>query len=82
MKQEHLLINRSVLKSKIVLNSLTYIDMCSLLHITENTYYSKLNGKKGFTEEEIFILVRYFGKSIFFNFSCNEKRRKEGRNDG
>lgn len=80
MSREHLLIDRKVLKSKIILKSLSYIDMCSLLNITENSYYNKLNGKRGFTEAEIFVLVKLFGKDIFFDIPCYEKRKKKGGN--
>ncbi len=69
-----LVIDRDVLKSKIVLKKLSRSDMCNLLSLSENSYYNKLSGKRDFTENEIAILVKNFGKSIFFAPNGYEKR--------
>ena len=76
------ILDRNVLKSKIVLNGLTTHYMCNVLSVSENSYYNKVNGKRGFNEEELCILYDMFGKSIFFPKSCYVKRnRKEKAND-
>lgn len=68
------LVNRDMLKSKIVLNRLSSEEMQERLNLTPNSYYHKLNGKRGFTEVELEILLNMFGKSIFFVDLCYDKR--------
>lgn len=77
------ILDRNILRSKIVLHGLTTKDMCKMLSLSENSYYNKLNGKRGFTEEELCVLFDVFGKAIFFPKVCYEKRkkRKEEKND-
>lgn len=69
-----LLVDRDVLKSQIVLKHKSTSEMCNILSMSENSYYNKLNGKRGFTEGELCILLKLFGKSIF----CYDKTKQKG----
>lgn len=72
------LIDRRQLKANMIAHGLSTKDMCNMLSITDTSFYNKINGKFGFTEEEISILISYFGKSIFFTNKCYELRNKKG----
>jgi len=76
-----MLINRKVVRSKMVLADMTVKDVCNVLNITDVSFYNKINGKREFTESEIYSLVSLFGNSIFFDYAClgipNKKGGKE-----
>lgn len=67
-----MLINRKVVRSKMVLADMTVKDICNVLNITDVSFYNKINGKREFTESEIYALVSLFGSSIFFDYACLE----------
>lgn len=73
------IVNRDVVRSKMVLKHISVKHVCELLGITDVSFYNKINGKREFTETEICNLVSLFGNSIFFDFCCLEKPKKERR---
>lgn len=76
--KRNLIVNRDVVRSKMVLKHISVQHICELLGITDVSFYNKINGKREFTETEICNLVSLFGNSIFFDFCCLEKpKRKE-----
>lgn len=73
-----MLINRKVVRSKMVLKGMTVKELCDILDMTDVSFYNKINGKREFTESEIFKLISLFGNSIFFDYVCLEIPNKKG----
>ena len=59
------LVNRTKLKSLMIENGISRIELCDKLDITYQSLTSKLKGRSGFTENEISILYALFGTNIF-----------------
>lgn len=70
MEKRCFIIDRDMLKSKMVLKHITTKELCELLKITDVSFYNKVNGKREFNESEICNLVSIFGNSIFFDKCC------------
>ena len=65
-----------------VLADMTVKELCNVLDITDVSFYNKINGKREFTESEIYKLVSLFGNSIFLTTRVWEyQTRKEVSND-
>ena len=77
--KRNFIINRDVVRARMVLKHISVKDVCELLNITDVSFYNKINGKREFTETEICNLVSIFGNSIFFDLCCLEKPNKERR---
>ncbi len=80
--ERNYLIDRKMVKSKMILQGISTIEICDLLQITDTSFYNKINGKREFTETEISTLVAIFGTSIFFDNACYVKGSKSYKKGG
>lgn len=79
---ENYLVSRTNLKVRMVEEGMSRKDVCHYLGITYQCFNSKLNGSKGFTENEMSILVSLFGTQIFLFIPITKNAiRKEESND-